>query len=83
VGRLTRRKRRNRRPQSSRYQHVWLEFAELACGSISGRSQQEHLAAQIDSNPSPSRYKPRLDRPFDVEQLTAGLSNETFLAAHP
>ena len=25
----------------------------------------------------------RLDRPFDVEQLTAGLSNETFLAAHP
>jgi hypothetical protein len=24
-----------------------------------------------------------LDRPFDVEQLTAGLSNETFLAAHP
>jgi hypothetical protein len=25
----------------------------------------------------------RLDRPFDVEELTAGLSNETFLAAHP
>ena len=25
----------------------------------------------------------RLDRPFDVDELTAGLSNETFLAAHP
>ena len=25
----------------------------------------------------------RLDRPFDVEELTAGLPNETFLAAHP
>ena len=25
----------------------------------------------------------RLDRPFDVEELTAGLSNETFLATHP
>jgi hypothetical protein len=24
-----------------------------------------------------------LDRPFEVEELTAGLSNETFLAAHP
>jgi hypothetical protein len=29
------------------------------------------------------RLKPRLDRPFDVEELTAGLSNETYLAAHP
>jgi hypothetical protein len=25
----------------------------------------------------------RLDRPFDAAELTAGLSNETFLAAHP
>jgi hypothetical protein len=25
----------------------------------------------------------RLDRPFDVEELTAAVSNETFLAAHP
>lgn len=25
----------------------------------------------------------RLDRPFDIEELTAGLLNETFLAAHP
>lgn len=23
-----------------------------------------------------------LDRPFDVDELSAGLSNETFLAAH-
>ena len=27
--------------------------------------------------------RPRLDQPFDVEQLTAGLSNETFVATHP
>jgi hypothetical protein len=25
----------------------------------------------------------RLDRPFDVEEFAAGLSNETFVAAHP
>jgi hypothetical protein len=30
-----------------------------------------------------ARLHARLDRPFDVEELTAGLSNETFLAAHP
>jgi len=24
-----------------------------------------------------------LDRPFDVDELSAGLANETFLAAHP
>jgi len=31
----------------------------------------------------PDKLRARLDRPFDVEELTAGLSNETFLAAHP
>lgn len=31
----------------------------------------------------PVRLRARLDRPFDVEELTAGLTNETFLAAHP
>ena len=31
----------------------------------------------------PEKLHARLDRPFDVEELTAGLSNETFLAAHP
>jgi hypothetical protein len=25
----------------------------------------------------------RLDRPFNVEELTAGLTNETYLVAHP
>jgi hypothetical protein len=29
------------------------------------------------------KFRARLDRPFDVGELTAGLSNETFLAAHP
>jgi hypothetical protein len=29
------------------------------------------------------KLRARLDRPFDVEELTAGLTNETFLAAHP
>jgi hypothetical protein len=31
----------------------------------------------------PDKLHARLDRPFDVDELTAGLSNETFLAAHP
>jgi hypothetical protein len=30
-----------------------------------------------------ARLHDRLDQPFDVEELTVGLSNETFLAAHP
>ncbi|MDT5010411.1 MAG: hypothetical protein QOH57_2028 [Mycobacterium sp.] len=30
-----------------------------------------------------AKLRARLDRPFDVEELTAGLPNETFLAAHP
>ncbi|KZS80978.1 hypothetical protein [Mycobacterium persicum] len=29
------------------------------------------------------QLRARLRRPFDVEELTAGLSNETYLAAHP
>jgi hypothetical protein len=29
------------------------------------------------------KLRVRLDEPFDVDQLTADLSNETFLAAHP
>jgi hypothetical protein len=31
----------------------------------------------------PKALRARLARPFDVDELTAGLSNETFLAAHP
>jgi hypothetical protein len=29
------------------------------------------------------KLRARLGRPFDVDELTAGISNETFLAAHP
>ena len=29
------------------------------------------------------KLRARLDRPFNVEELTAGMTNETFLAAHP
>ena len=39
--------------------------------------------AEISLLTDPERLHARLDRPFDVEELTAGLSNETFLAAHP
>jgi hypothetical protein len=39
--------------------------------------------AEISLLTDPEKLRARLDRPFDVEQLTAGLSNETFLAAHP
>lgn len=31
----------------------------------------------------PKALHARLDRPFDVEELTAGLDNETYLVAHP
>ncbi len=31
----------------------------------------------------PERLHTRLDKPFDIDELTAGLSNETYLAAHP
>ena len=29
------------------------------------------------------KFRARIDRPFDVEELTAGLSNETYLVTHP
>jgi hypothetical protein len=41
--------------------------------------QTAELSLLID----PTKLRHRLDRPFDVEELTAGLANETFLAAHP
>lgn len=31
----------------------------------------------------PEKLHARLDQPFDIEELTADLSNETFVAAHP
>ncbi|GFG72737.1 hypothetical protein [Mycobacterium botniense] len=40
-------------------------------------------AAEISLLTDPEALHARLGRPFDVEELTAGLSNETFLAAHP
>jgi hypothetical protein len=39
--------------------------------------------AEISLLTDPEKLRARLAQPFDVEQLTAGLSNETFLAAHP
>jgi len=39
--------------------------------------------AEISMLIDPKRLHARLDEPFDVDQLTAGLPNETFLAAHP
>lgn len=39
--------------------------------------------AEIGLLIEPQKLRGRLDRPFDVDQLTAGLPNETFLAAHP
>jgi len=39
--------------------------------------------AEISLLTDPNELHARLDRPFDVGELSAGLSNETFLAAHP
>jgi hypothetical protein len=39
--------------------------------------------AEISLLIDPAKLRARLDRPFDVEELTAGLNNETYLAAHP
>jgi hypothetical protein len=39
--------------------------------------------AEIGLLTDPERLRARLDQPFDVEGLAAGVSNETFVAAHP
>ncbi|MBV9515207.1 MAG: hypothetical protein JO280_14390 [Mycobacteriaceae bacterium] len=39
--------------------------------------------AEISLLTEPEELHARLDQPFDVEGLAAGLSNETFVAAHP
>jgi hypothetical protein len=39
--------------------------------------------AEISLLTDPEKLRARLGQPFDVARLTAGLSNETFLAAHP
>jgi hypothetical protein len=38
---------------------------------------------EISMLTDPDKLHARLDRPFDIEELTTDLSNETFLAAHP
>ena len=42
-----------------------------------------HQTAEINLLIDPAKLRARLDRPFDVEELTAGLSNETYLVTHP
>ncbi len=39
--------------------------------------------AEISLLVDPKALNARLDRPFDVEELTAGLDNETYLVTHP
>ena len=39
--------------------------------------------AEISLLVDPEKLRERLDRPFDVEELTAALDNETYLVAHP
>lgn len=47
-----------------------------------GRLFARHTA-EISRLVDPKKLHARLDQPFDVAALAAGLSNETFLAAHP
>jgi hypothetical protein len=42
-----------------------------------------HQTAEINLLINPEKLRARLDRPFNIEELTADLGNETFLAAHP
>ena len=42
-----------------------------------------HQTAEINLLVDPEQLRARLDRPFDVSELTASLTNETFLAAQP
>jgi hypothetical protein len=39
--------------------------------------------AEISLLIDPEKLRARLDRPFNVDELTAGLDNETYLVAHP
>jgi hypothetical protein len=39
--------------------------------------------AEISLLVDPDELRARLDRPFDVDELTAGLDNETYLITHP
>lgn len=42
-----------------------------------------HQTAEIMLLVDTDKLRARLDRPFDVEELTAGLTNETYLVTHP
>jgi hypothetical protein len=42
-----------------------------------------HQTAEISLLVHPNELRARLDRPFVVEELTAGLTNETYLVTHP
>ena len=39
--------------------------------------------AEISLLVDPKALRERLDRPFNVEELTDGLDNETYLVTHP
>ena len=39
--------------------------------------------AEISMLVDPGKFRARLARPFDVEELTTGLNNETYLVTHP
>jgi hypothetical protein len=39
--------------------------------------------AEISVLIDPKAMRARLDRPFNVEELTAGLNNDTYLVTHP
>jgi hypothetical protein len=39
--------------------------------------------AEISLLVEPAKLHARLDRPFEVDELTAGLDNETYLVTHP
>jgi NAD(P)-dependent dehydrogenase (short-subunit alcohol dehydrogenase family) len=54
-----------------------IDVTELVPGGVD--TPMIELGPEVDER----RLHARLDLPFDVEELTAGLSNETFLAAHP
>lgn len=42
-----------------------------------------HQTAEISLLTDPKALHARLDRPFDVEELTADLNNETYLVTRP
>jgi hypothetical protein len=39
--------------------------------------------AEVRPLVDPDELRARLDRPFDVDELTAGQNNEKYLVAHP